>query len=143
MDYHSGIHGVVFLFSRIFSYVVAAAAFMGMVIAALVALVGMEPDQTVMMIALVAGIVVTILLRKHLIKVLVGLFSGYYAGLILMQIFSMAYPLEFTRQIVTSWSPLQIVILVLLAFGVYFQYCLHEKVFGAKTAASPTSGGGE
>ena len=134
---------LLFLFSRICTYVVAAGAFMGMVIAALVALVGMEPDQTVGMIALVAGIVVTILLRKHLIKVLVGLFSGYYAGLTLTQIVSVASPLEGVRQIVTCWSPLQIVILVLLAFAVYFQYCLHEKVFGAKTAASPTSGGGE
>ena len=131
-----------YLFSRTATYIVAALAFMGIVVGVLVVLVGMEPDKTVGIIALVAGIVITILLRKHLISVVVGLLSGCYAVFILIDIVFLASPVEGLKQVTESWSPLQIASLVLLAFAVYFQYGLHEKVFGEKTAGSPASGGG-
>lgn len=137
-----GIAVALFLFSRILTYVFAALAFMGIVFGVLGGLVGMEPDQTVGIIVVVAGIVITILLRKHLISVVVGLLSGCYAVFILIDIVFLASPVEGLKQVTESWSPLQIASLVLLAFAVYFQYGLHEKVFGEKTAGSPASGGG-
>jgi MFS family permease len=130
---------VLFIFSRIGTYVVAWFGFT-VIVGAVLVLVGMEMGLEALGFMSLAGIVITILFRKHLITITVGLLSAYFIVLILTEVIFLVDPAAAVAQLSESWSLLQLASLALLAFGVYFQYALHEKVFGAKKAPAEVSG---
>jgi len=129
---------VLYIFSRIGTYFIAWFGF-SVIIAVVLVLVGVEISYEVLGIIGLAGIVITILFRRHLITITVGLLSAYFMVLILTEVIFLVDPAAAVAQLSESWSLLQLASLALLAFGVYFQYALHEKVFGAKKTPAEVS----
>ena len=124
------ISALLFFLARIGTYILAGALFTGIIVAILIILFGMQPDATLWGISLIIGIAVTILLRKFLIPVTVGLLAGSLIITCLLTILSLVDPELALEQLMVSWSAYQIVSIVIMVFSVYFQFGLHEKVFG-------------
>jgi hypothetical protein len=129
------ISAVLFFLARIGTYVLAFALFTGIVCLILIGLLDMQPDATTGCISLLIGIVATILLRKFLIPVTVGLLAGSLIISSLATILILADPLLALEQLLMAGSAYQILSIIIMVFSVYFQFGLHDRVFGTKQAS--------
>ena len=128
------ITAVLFFLARIGTYVIAGLAFTGLIILVLNGVFGAGSGGLVLVISLIVGIAITFLLRKILIPVTVGLLSGSLILSSLALILILVDPIMAMKQLMAGGSAYQIISVLILAFGVYFQFGMHEKVFGGKSA---------
>jgi hypothetical protein len=101
----------------------------------------MASGGLVSVISLIIGIAITFLLRKVLIQVTVGLLSGSLIATSLASILILVDPIMATKQFMAGGSAYQIISVLIMAFAVYFQFGMHEKVFGGKSAEATAQQG--
>ena len=136
------------IFSRFAAYILAFAIFTTLFLLLLINFLPSsvtENSQFVGISSLILALIGIFLSRKYIIKVAVGLWSGFYACMVLYDILVLIMLEKIPDLYVALMQPENATLfaeayyllnIIMIIFCVYFQLVIHEKVFGKKIESS-------